>query len=160
MTENRMLIVPAEVVDKINTNRGDMSQAEFINFLIDSHLNRETAEERYVTRETLQDFEQGIKDLLERLRRREAGNSKGIQTFLTVDRDEDRRGRAGCEGGLAYFLMAEQDDARRSGLGLGLNVSEGETHADPPSRCWLPRAFSRSRTSSGSIPRASAAWRR
>ena len=64
MTENRMLIVPAEVVDKINANRGDMSQAEFINFLIDSHLKRETDEEHFVTRSTLQDFEQGIKDML------------------------------------------------------------------------------------------------
>ena len=64
MTEKRMLIVPAEVVEKINANRGDMSQAEFINFLIDNHLKRETAEERFVTRETLQDFEQGIKDML------------------------------------------------------------------------------------------------
>ena len=64
MAEKRMLIVPAEVVEKINANRGDMSQAEFINFLIDSHLKRETNEERFVTQETLQDFEQGIKDLL------------------------------------------------------------------------------------------------
>ncbi len=64
MVDKRMLIVPAEVVEKINANRGDMGQAEFINFLIDSHLKRETAEERYVTKEVLQDFEQGIKDLL------------------------------------------------------------------------------------------------
>ena len=64
MVDKKMLIVPAEVVEKINGNRGDMSQAEFINFLIDSHLKRETAEERFVTKETLQDFEQGIKDLL------------------------------------------------------------------------------------------------
>ena len=64
MAEKRMLIVPAEVVEKVDANRGDMSQAEFINFLIDSHLKRETAEERFVTREHLQDFEQGIKDML------------------------------------------------------------------------------------------------
>ena len=64
MAENRMLIVPAELVEKINANRGDMSQAEFVNFLIDNHLKRETAEERFVTREALQDFEQGMKDLL------------------------------------------------------------------------------------------------
>jgi len=64
MTEKRMLIVPDEVVAKINANRGDMSQAEFINFLIDSQLKHETNEERFVTRETLQDFEKGIKDML------------------------------------------------------------------------------------------------
>ena len=39
MSETRMLIIPAEVVEKINSNRGDMSQAEFPSYLIDSHLN-------------------------------------------------------------------------------------------------------------------------
>ena len=41
MGDKRMLIVPAETVKKIDDNRGDMSQAEFIEFLIDSQL-RET----------------------------------------------------------------------------------------------------------------------
>ena len=34
MSEKRMLIMPAELVRKIDENRGDMSQAEFISFLI------------------------------------------------------------------------------------------------------------------------------
>jgi len=38
MGEKRMLIVPAELIKKIDDNRGDMSQAEFIDFLIDSQL--------------------------------------------------------------------------------------------------------------------------
>ncbi len=64
MAEKRMFIVSDELVEKINANRGDMSQEEFINFLMDSHLKRETVEERFVTKEALQDFEQGIKELL------------------------------------------------------------------------------------------------
>ncbi len=80
MPEKRMLIVPAELVEKINENRGDMSQSEFIEFLIDSQLKQDSKErsvtkealqefeqgikERYVTKEALQEFEQGIKDLL------------------------------------------------------------------------------------------------
>jgi len=34
MAEKRMLIVDAELVAKIDDNRGDMSRSEFINFLI------------------------------------------------------------------------------------------------------------------------------
>lgn len=38
MTEKRMLILPAELVKKLDDNRGDLSQAEFLNFLIDNQL--------------------------------------------------------------------------------------------------------------------------
>lgn len=68
MAEKRMLIVAAEVVDQIDANRGDMGQGEFVSFLIKSHLNGgATSEEQQgeaITRETLQEFEGGIKDLL------------------------------------------------------------------------------------------------
>ena len=64
MSENRMLIVPAELVKKINENRGDISQAEFINFLIDSRLGKETKEPHYVTKEELRSFEQDMRKLL------------------------------------------------------------------------------------------------
>ncbi|HLE82379.1 MAG TPA: hypothetical protein VJA25_14060 [Dehalococcoidia bacterium] len=64
MSDKKMLIVPAEVVEKINANRGDMGQGEFINFLIDSHLKRESDNEHFVTRESLRDFEQGIKEMM------------------------------------------------------------------------------------------------
>jgi len=64
MPEKRMLIMPADLVKKIDENRGDMSQAEFIDFLIDNQLKQVSENERYVTRETFYDFEQDIKDLL------------------------------------------------------------------------------------------------
>lgn len=69
MGEKRMLIVPTEVAAKINDNRGDMSQAEFIEFLIDNQL-RETKEkvkdQKYVTKDEIRTFEQDIKSLLRR----------------------------------------------------------------------------------------------
>ena len=34
-----MLILPSELVNKIDDNRGDMSQADFLDYLIESHLN-------------------------------------------------------------------------------------------------------------------------
>jgi hypothetical protein len=41
MADKLMLIVPAELAGKIDANRGDLSRAEFLNFLIDSRLNEE-----------------------------------------------------------------------------------------------------------------------
>ena len=67
MAEKRMLIVPAELVKKIDDNRGDMSQAEFIEFLFDSQLNQKTKEhdeKQYATKEELHSQEQDIKKLL------------------------------------------------------------------------------------------------
>ncbi len=65
MTEKRMLILPADVVKKIDENRGDMSQAEFIDFLINSRLKvTENGDHRFVTQETLSQFEGEIKELL------------------------------------------------------------------------------------------------
>jgi len=64
MSEKRMLIVPAKLVDKINANRGDMSQAEFVEFLIDSQLKDKPKEPQYATKEELDSFEQDMKKLL------------------------------------------------------------------------------------------------
>ena len=64
MAEKRMLIVPAELVKKIDENRGDMTQAEFINLLIDGQLKKETKEPQYATKEEVYALEQDIKKLL------------------------------------------------------------------------------------------------
>jgi hypothetical protein len=64
MSEKRMLIVPAELVRRIDENRGDMSQAEFIGFLIDGQLKEETKEQKYASKEELHSFEQDMKKLL------------------------------------------------------------------------------------------------
>ena len=65
MAEKRMLIVDAEVVRKINENRGDMNCSEFLNFLIDSQLKEEDAgNQNYVDKEEFHQFAQGIKELL------------------------------------------------------------------------------------------------
>ena len=64
MAERRMLIMPFELVRKIDENRGDMSQADFIDFLIESHLKGKSEEQKYVTKEELNSFEEDIKKLL------------------------------------------------------------------------------------------------
>ena len=68
MTEKRMLIVPAELTQKIDNNRGDMSRSDFIEFLIDTQLKLETKDKQpavqYATKEEVQSLEQDMKKLL------------------------------------------------------------------------------------------------
>ena len=64
MTEKRMLIMPAELIQKIDDNRGDMSQAGFIDFLIMSQLKKDGKDQQYVTKEEIFALEQDIKELL------------------------------------------------------------------------------------------------
>ena len=65
MPEKRMLIVDAELMRKVDENRGDMSYSEFINFLIDNQLaQRPKGQNNCITREEFQQFEQGVKELL------------------------------------------------------------------------------------------------
>ena len=68
MVEKRMLIVDAEVVRKIDENRGDLNHSEFLNFLIDSQLKEEASKQnykdKYVDREEFDQFAQGMRELL------------------------------------------------------------------------------------------------
>jgi len=66
MSEKRMLIVDAELVKKVDDNRGDMGQSEFINFLIETQLKEkeESKEQGGVTREEFHQFQEGTKELL------------------------------------------------------------------------------------------------
>jgi hypothetical protein len=70
-----MIIVPAELARKIDENRGDMSQAEFVEFLLSSHFgdkfedgplssSSSQSSSSYVTREEFQSFEQDMKKLM------------------------------------------------------------------------------------------------
>ena len=67
MPEKRMLIVPAELVRKIDENRGDMTQADFIEYLIDSQINESVKEpaaidtKKFTTKEEMKSFEEDIK---------------------------------------------------------------------------------------------------
>jgi len=59
-----MLIVDAEVVRKIDENRGDMNCSEFLNFLIDSQFKEEAGNQNYVDKEEFHQFALGMKELL------------------------------------------------------------------------------------------------
>ena len=67
MGDKRLLVVPAELIKKIDDNRGDTSQAEFIDILIDNQFQQNGKKEQtqnFVTKEEFQAFEQDIKKLL------------------------------------------------------------------------------------------------
>ena len=64
MSERRTLSVPAELAKKIDENRGDMRRSDFIDLLVESYLRQGSKEQRYVTKDDLEEFEQGIKGLL------------------------------------------------------------------------------------------------
>ncbi len=67
MADNKILVLPTELVEKIDGSRGDVSRAEFIDALIDN-LVKEKSERKenvqYATREELSAFEQDMKQLL------------------------------------------------------------------------------------------------
>ncbi len=75
MSDKRVLIVDEELVRKIDENRGDYGRSEFLSVLIDTYLAAGKTEEEpkshsagaddYVTREEFQQFEQGIKQLMQ-----------------------------------------------------------------------------------------------
>jgi hypothetical protein len=64
MSDKRMLILPAEVVDKIDANRGDMSQAEFIQFLIENQFKEKEKDQKYASKEEVRAFQDDMKKLL------------------------------------------------------------------------------------------------
>jgi hypothetical protein len=66
MPEKRMLIVDAELVKKIDDNRGDLGRSEFINFLIESGVKEkeEGKKQGSITREEFHQFQEGTKELL------------------------------------------------------------------------------------------------
>lgn len=64
MSEKLMLIVPTDLVAKINANRGDLSQAEFISFLIDSLLGKKTDEKQNVNKDEIEEIKAVLKKLI------------------------------------------------------------------------------------------------
>jgi hypothetical protein len=66
MSEKRMLIVDAELVRKIDDNRGDLGRSEFVDFLLESQLKEKEDGKKHggVTREEFHQFQEGTKELL------------------------------------------------------------------------------------------------
>jgi deoxyxylulose-5-phosphate synthase len=66
MSEKKMMIVPSELVNKINENRGDLSQAEFIEFLIQDQLGVEKpAELKDTTKAEIEGLRREIRQFMQ-----------------------------------------------------------------------------------------------
>jgi hypothetical protein len=70
LNDSKILVMPADLVKKIDDNRGDMSRAEFIDALIDNLVAEKPVPEEttnaveYATKTQLVSFEQDMKQLL------------------------------------------------------------------------------------------------
>ena len=71
MSEKRMLVVDADLVGKIDENRGELSRTEFVDLLIEGRLRERedgakgsVQKDDVVTREEFREFQEGAKELL------------------------------------------------------------------------------------------------
>ena len=71
MSEKRMLVVDADLVGKVDENRGELSRSEFIDLLIEGRLREMedgakggVQKDDVVTREEFREFQEGAKELL------------------------------------------------------------------------------------------------
>ena len=64
MADKRMLIIDANIAERINENRGDMSYSEFLDFLIDSQLKEFAHNNACVDKEEFNQFAADMKELL------------------------------------------------------------------------------------------------
>ena len=69
MSDSKILVVPADLAQKIDDNRGDMSRVEFIEALIDNLVTdkneiKSNGKADFATRTELLSFEQDMKQLL------------------------------------------------------------------------------------------------
>ena len=67
MSERRILVVDAELIDRIDANRNDMSRTEFLEFLMDSYLKRDSKAEDSRPRGDAHQSREEVKDLLKAL---------------------------------------------------------------------------------------------
>lgn len=113
MSEKRMLIVPAQLVGRIDENRGDLSREDFLTFLIESQLEQDGADSHFVTWEALQEFGHSIKELL--------------RHFLEfVVSHELELGKASGEGGLGELAKNLQEVQGPAGVSRRRGVSKVE----------------------------------
>jgi hypothetical protein len=69
LSDNKILVVPSDLAEKIDNNRGDLSRVEFIEALIDNLVgakpeSKANGKVEYVSKSELLSFEQDMKLLL------------------------------------------------------------------------------------------------
>ncbi len=88
MSEKLMLIVPTDLVAKIDANRGDLSQAEFINFIIDSLLDKKADEKQGTSQDEIESIKADLKKLVVREEdvKKKYATKEEFQSFMQDNR--------------------------------------------------------------------------
>jgi hypothetical protein len=88
MPEKLMLIVPTDLVAKIDANRGDLSQAEFINFIIDSLLDKKADEKQGTSQDEIESIKADLKKLVAREEdvKKKYATKEEFQSFMQDNR--------------------------------------------------------------------------
>ncbi len=83
MSDKRMLILSEEVVRKINENRGDLSQGEFIEFLIESHFREQGKGTGAVDKHEVESLKKLLQELNAKLEviEKQAATREEVQAF-------------------------------------------------------------------------------
>ncbi len=83
MSDKRMLILAEDVVRKINENRGDLSQGEFIDFLIESHFKSQEGINGAASQKEIDNIKQLLRELNVKLETIEnkAATKDEVKTF-------------------------------------------------------------------------------
>ena len=115
MTEKRMLIVPEELVRKIDENRGDLSQGEFVTFLIENSFREQAKTSAGVSSEELKSLKEEVKKLLEKVESK--ANKEDFKGF-------QQETKKLLKSFVDFFI----------GYGLELNKKTGDTGLDELSK--------------------------
>ena len=104
MADKRMLIIDADIAERIDENRGDMSYSEFLDFLIDSQLKESAHNNANVDKEEFNQFAAGMKELLRNFLEfflsygLELGREPQDKTFQELSEKLQTLGRSGNKG--------------------------------------------------------------
>jgi hypothetical protein len=82
VADKRMLIIDADIAERIDENRGDMSYSEFLDFLIDRQLKEPTGNSSYVDKDEFNHFTAGIYVDKEEFNQFAAGMKELLRNFL------------------------------------------------------------------------------
>jgi len=129
MTEKRMLIVPVELVERINGNRGDLSQADFINFLISETLKADGVKSQQPSGEELAEIKEGLAKVMTKVN--EKANKDDLKAF---QQDTKKLLKSFVDFFIGYGLELgkktsdnELDELSKVFSGLEANAGEGNS---------------------------------
>ena len=123
MAEKRMLIMPADVIKKIDENRGDLSQAEFISFLIEDQLKANGNAKQAASREEILNLIES--QLKESAKKQHEATKEEIQAFET---DIKALLKSCIDFFVGYGLELGKNSPKEEFEELSSKLAELETH--------------------------------